>query len=293
MGTPGGRRKLGLWPPAPPEPGTLVKLPGGAVVNTFDEGQGTPIVLVHGLPGSAYEWGRLPECLLGVGFRVVRYDRVGYGHSSRRAGGEEPTLANALELAELCSALALPDPVLLGFSYGGAIVQDLVTIRPGVARAAVLLAAVGPRHVTAPVPGPTQQRAIRWALSSGIGAAAVAKQLGEPMFDGDPPARWVDLNCALLALPGAVGTVLQEATRLAPDALRPEGVGVPTLVIHGTADRTVAFEVGMDLMTRVPGAEFCEILYACHMLPFTEAESVASVVGAFVGRLAPEATEGE
>jgi len=43
--------------------------------------------------------------------------------------------------------------------------------------AAVLLAAVGPRHVTVPVPGPTQQRAIRWALSSGIGAMAVVKNV--------------------------------------------------------------------------------------------------------------------
>jgi pimeloyl-ACP methyl ester carboxylesterase len=196
-------------------------------------------------------------------------------------------------LAELCATLALPNPVLLGFSYGGAIVQGLVAAKPGIARAVVLLAAVGPRHVAAPVPGPAQQRAIRWALSSGVGATAVAKQLGAPMFGADPPATWVDLNCALLALPGAVGTLLQEAARLAPEALRPEGVDVPTLVIHGTADQTVAFEVGMDLMTRVPGAEFCEILHACHMLPFTEAEAVAATVAAFVERLAPEPTEEE
>jgi pimeloyl-ACP methyl ester carboxylesterase len=271
--------------PTPPEPGCIVELATGAFVNTFDEGGGPPLVLVHGMPGSAYEWGGLPARLIAAGLRVIRYDRVGYGHSSRRAAGEDPLRANALELAALCDALALDRPVLLGFSYGGAIVQELLVAQPAAARAAVLLAAVGPRCPRPAVPGRAQQRAIRWSFTSGVGSLSLAKQLGTPLFGGDPPADWVDTTRALLSLPGAVGTMLAEASRLDPAGLRPETIDLPALVIHGMADRSVPFAVGFDLMSRMPRSEFCEIPRACHMLAFTEAEAVAASVSEFAGRL--------
>jgi len=281
-----------LGPPTPPEPGTLVELAPGTYVNAFDEGTGPPVVLVHGLPGSAYEWGRLPECLVDSGFRVIRYDRVGYGHSSLRLGSGDPLAANAHELGALCAKLELERPILVGFSYGGAVVQELVVGGAAGVRGVVLLAAVGPAHEVPPLPGVAQRQAMRMALATGIGAAGVARELGKPMWSGDPPADWIDLNRALLALPGVVVTALLEGDTLAPGSLRPEAITLPALVIHGMADQTVKFEVGMDLMTRIPRSEFCEIPKACHMLPFTEPGPVAAAIAAFATRLDAEERQG-
>ncbi len=50
-------------PPELPAPGRRVQLQGGARVNLLERGQGPAIVLVHGLPGSAYDWGRCPNGL--------------------------------------------------------------------------------------------------------------------------------------------------------------------------------------------------------------------------------------
>ena len=68
---------VGLGPRPLPPPGRFVSV-GGYRINVIDEGRGAPVVLVHGLPGSAYDWSPLPQRLLAAGFRVIRYDRVGY-----------------------------------------------------------------------------------------------------------------------------------------------------------------------------------------------------------------------
>jgi hypothetical protein len=91
--------------PLPPR-GARVAIARGYGINVLDEGVGPPVVLVHGLPGSAYDWRPLPEQLVAAGFRVIRYDRVGYGHSDRRTEGERHSIErNAGELLELLPAL--------------------------------------------------------------------------------------------------------------------------------------------------------------------------------------------
>jgi len=61
----------------------------------------------------------LPQRLLDAGFRVIRYDRIGYGHSDRRSRGAAHTLdANAGELVDLLTAMSAESPILVGWSYG-------------------------------------------------------------------------------------------------------------------------------------------------------------------------------
>ena len=62
-----------------PAPGIQVTVREGAAVNALDTGNGQPVVLVHGLPGSAYDWRHLTAELVNADFRVIAYDRLGYG----------------------------------------------------------------------------------------------------------------------------------------------------------------------------------------------------------------------
>src|SRR5262245_6546075 len=82
-----------------------------------DHGTGRPVALVHGWPLSAASWEKQVVALLSAGYRVVRYDRRGFGKSSKPATGYGyDTLAD--DLYRLLSHLDLYDVTLVGFAMG-------------------------------------------------------------------------------------------------------------------------------------------------------------------------------
>ncbi len=83
-----------------------------------DRGSGTPVVLVHGWPLSGGSWERQSAALLAAGYRVVTYDRRGFGRSSAPSEGYSyDTLAGDTD--KLIESLDLKDAALFGFSMGG------------------------------------------------------------------------------------------------------------------------------------------------------------------------------
>ena len=83
-----------------------------------DRGTGAPVVLVHGWPLNGASWERQSAALLAAGYRVVTYDRRGFGHSSKPGEGYNyNTLAR--DTATLIDALDLQGAALFGFSMGG------------------------------------------------------------------------------------------------------------------------------------------------------------------------------
>src|SRR5215470_14010581 len=83
-----------------------------------DHGSGSPVVLIHGWPLSGASWEKQTAALLASGFRVITYDRRGFGKSSQPAGGYEYDTF-AADLSKVLSALDLRDVTLVGFSMGG------------------------------------------------------------------------------------------------------------------------------------------------------------------------------
>src|SRR6266481_6213891 len=83
-----------------------------------DHGSGKPIVLIHGYPLSGASWEKQMPVLLNAGYRVITYDRRGFGKSSQpTAGYNYDTFA--ADLRELITQLKLQDVTLVGFSMGG------------------------------------------------------------------------------------------------------------------------------------------------------------------------------
>ena len=83
-----------------------------------DHGTGKPIVLIHGYPLSGASWEKQLPVLLSAGYRVITYDRRGFGQSSKPTNGYNyDTLAE--DLQKLVTQLGLHDFVLVGFSMGG------------------------------------------------------------------------------------------------------------------------------------------------------------------------------
>ncbi|RZI70528.1 MAG: alpha/beta fold hydrolase, partial [Rubrivivax sp.] len=82
-----------------------------------DEGEGRPIVLLHGWPLSHRMWAPQISALKSVGFRVIAYDRRGFGESGKPAQGYDyDTLA--ADLNALLESLDIQDATLVGFSMG-------------------------------------------------------------------------------------------------------------------------------------------------------------------------------
>ena len=83
-----------------------------------DHGLGNPVVLIHGWPLSGASWEKQVPALIKAGYRVITYDRRGFGKSSKPATGYDyDTLAE--DLNHLLTTLDLRDVALVGFSMGG------------------------------------------------------------------------------------------------------------------------------------------------------------------------------
>ena len=83
-----------------------------------DYGSGKPVVLIHGWPLSSSSWEKQIPPLIEAGYRVIAYDRRGFGHSSKPAFGYNyDTLAE--DLNKIMTKLNLRDATLVGFSMGG------------------------------------------------------------------------------------------------------------------------------------------------------------------------------
>src|SRR5450755_2099653 len=83
-----------------------------------DHGSGQPVVLIHGYPLSSASWEKQVPVLLDAGYRVIAYDRRGFGKSSQPTTGYNyDTFAE--DLYKLVTKLELKDFALVGFSMGG------------------------------------------------------------------------------------------------------------------------------------------------------------------------------
>src|SRR4051794_18021375 len=92
-----------------------------------DHGSGDPVVLIHGYPLNGNSWERQERALLARGYRVVTYDRRGFGRSSQPTVGYDYDTF-AADLHALMEHLDLHDAALVGFSMGsGEVIRYLAT----------------------------------------------------------------------------------------------------------------------------------------------------------------------
>lgn len=285
-------RLLGWGRPDPlllPPHGKSVSIGDGLELNVVETGTGNPIVLVHGLPSCASDWATVPQKLAALGHRVIAYDRAGFGYSSRPpATPDRYTYAsNARDLARLLDALGIERATLVGWSYGGAVVQTFAEQAPQRVERLVLVAAVGPAQ---PAQG---DDALGLILSSPIGTAllkwvASVPPLSERMTHDSLvqafaradaiPAGWTEYTRAMLALPGTLRSFVLEAQRGHATDLHPEKLNVPAVVIQGTDDYLVPRSVGEDLQRRLPQSRLVLVPNGSHMLPVTHPDLLAETI---------------
>lgn len=280
-------------PPPLPPPGRRVELPSGITLNVVEEGEGPPLVLVHGLPGTAYDWRVLQAELAKRGFRVLAYDRAGYGRSAARPEGAAHSIsANVDDLETFLEVMSLDDATVVGWSYGGATALAAASEGSERMKRMVLVGTAGP---TSPQAEPPDEPPafIRFLYSDPVLAwrarvppftRALMVGATDAAFSGRPyPDWWLPSVEANFSRPETVATYKAEMFQpIDADGFAPDRIDVPTLLIHGGDDRLVPVAVSQYLSTAIPDARAEIVLEGSHMLPITHAPLLADSIEAFV-----------
>lgn len=256
-----------------------------------DWGAGKPVLLSHGWPLNADMWEYQMLHLAENGYRVIAFDRRGFGRSAQPWNGYDyDTFAE--DIHELIEYLGLSDVALVGFSMGGGDVTRYLA-QHGSARVSklVLLGSVTPMFMNTD-DSPTgvdksvfdgirqSLRQDRAEFFNTFGATFYGTDQGQHVSEG---VMTQTLNMALMAsLKGTIDCVTAfSETDFRADMRK---IVVPTLIIHGDNDQVVPFESsGKVAAQMIRGTELKVYPGAPHGFPVTHRDQLNADLLAFIG----------
>ena len=257
-----------------------------------DHGSGQPIVLIHGYPLSGASWEKQLPVLLEAGYRVITYDRRGFGKSSQPTTGYTyDTFAE--DLHELVTQLKLRDFTLVGFSMGGGEVARYFGKygSKGVSKAVIisgvppylLRTADNPAGVDASVFDGIQKAvaADRYAFFAGFFQNFYNADVfrGKRVSEQVVQASWNIAAGASAAASFACVPTWHEDFR--EDLAR---IDVPTLMIQGDTDRILPMTAtGLRTAKLIKGARQLIVKDGPHAVTWTHAEEVNAGLLSFLG----------
>ena len=134
---------------------------GGVGLNVLDEGEGPPVLLLHGFPDSLDLWRHQVPALTGAGFRVIAPDLRGFGRSDAPEEVEAYALPAVMEdVVGLLDQLEVPTTHVVGHDWGAALAWGLAALQPDRVERLVALSVGHP----ATFPGSMEQRALSWYM---------------------------------------------------------------------------------------------------------------------------------
>jgi non-heme chloroperoxidase len=258
-----------------------------------DYGTGKPVVLIHGWPLSGRSWENQVPALIGAGYRVITYDRRGFGGSSQPWGGYDYDTF-AADLNTLLEHLDLHEVTLVGFSMGGGeVVRYIATYGTDRVAKAVLASAVPPYLYKS---GDNPEGALDDDTIAGFEAGVTSDRLAfldaftTNFFSaGDElkvsqAQRAYAVNIAAFASPkGTLDCITAfSRTDFRSDL---EKLTVPTLVIHGDSDGIVPIEAsGKRSAQAIAGSELVVIEGGPHGLNASHAQEFNQALLDFLAR---------
>jgi len=267
---------------------------GGPVeLNYEDHGSGKPVVLIHGWPLSGRSWENQVPALVDAGYRVITYDRRGFGNSSQPWDGYDYDTF-AADLDALLTHLDLREVALVGFSMGGGeVVRYLGTYGTDRVAKAVLAAAVPPYlYKCEDNPDGGLDDATIAAFEAGVKGDRLAFldefttnffSAGKDLKISEPQREYARDIAAFASPKGTLDCIAAFGrTDFRGDL---EKVTLPTLVIHGDSDAIVPFEVsGKRSAEIIKGSELVVVKGAPHGFNASHAEEFNAALLAFLAR---------
>jgi non-heme chloroperoxidase len=257
-----------------------------------DHGEGQPVVLIHGYPLDGHSWEKQSAALLAAGYRVITYDRRGFGQSSQPTTGYDyDTFAHDLKV--VLDTLDLNDVVLVGFSMGtGEVARYVGTYGSARVAKVAFLASLEPFLLRTD----DNPEGVPQEVFDGISAAVKADRyayftefyknfyntddnLGTRLSEEALRNSWnVAAGASFIASSAAVPTWLTDFRADIPK------IDVPALILHGTADNILPIDVtGRRFHKLLPAAKYVEIENAPHGLLWTHGDEVTAELLDFLG----------
>jgi pimeloyl-ACP methyl ester carboxylesterase len=256
-------------------------------------GNGRPVVLIHGWPLSGESWSEQIPALREAGYRVVAYDRRGFGRSDKPLTGYDyNTLTD--DLHALLVGLDLQDVTLVGFSMGGGeVARYFSKFGHERVRSVVFASAVPPFLLKTPgnPDGPLEAgRAAKMTASLTADKDAFYDDFTTEFFSVDGVLKVTEQQrqqAIALAQQASKVAALEAMTAFAATDFRDDltKVTVPTLVIHGDGDGTVPFEgSGARTHAAIPGSELVVIAGGPHGVNVSHADEWNRAVIGFLAK---------
>jgi len=256
-------------------------------------GSGRPVVLIHGWPLSGQSWSEQVPALQQAGYRVVTYDRRGFGRSDKPATGYTyDTLTKDLDA--LLTELDLSDVTLVGFSMGGGEVARYCAAYGSERLRSVVFASAVPPYLMKTDDNPEgpleQSQAAEWTaqltadqevfydqfITDFYTADGVLKVTEQQRQEALALTRQADKKAALGCMEAFGSTDFRK------DLLT---IAVPTLVLHGEADGVVPFEgSGARTHTAIPGSELHVLAGAPHGCNVSHADEFNAALLGFLAK---------
>ena len=271
----------------------MIKTKDGTQLYVKSWGAGKPVVLIHGWPLSGDSWDPISNVLADNGYQAIAYDRRGFGRSDQPSEGYDyDTFADDLA-AVLESQTGGQDAALVGFSMGGGEIARYLSRHQGkgVSRVALISAVVPYMLQTADNPEGVPQATFN-QMTAGMKADRAhffrgffkdffgVGMMSHPVSDEVLDLAW---NTAMQA---GLRPTLAAATAFATTDFRPDlaSFTVPTLIIHGTADKTVPIGPTAHAVAKaVPAAHLIEYDGEPHGVFATQTERLTNDLLAFLG----------
>ncbi|MGK5447551.1 alpha/beta fold hydrolase [Streptomyces radiopugnans] len=261
-----------------------------------DQGSGQPVVLIHGYPLDGHSWELQTRELLAAGYRVITYDRRGFGQSSKVGEGYDYDTF-AADLNTLLETLDLRDVILVGFSMGTgelaryvknhghervAKLAFLASLEPFLVQTDDNPAGV-PRSVFEGIEEAARADRYAWYTQFFKDFYNLDENLGSRISQEAVTADW---NTATSSAPVAAYAVVPAWIEdFREDVAAVRAAGKPSLILHGTADNILPVDsTGRPFHKAFPEAEYVEVEGAPHGLLRTHATEVNETLLAFAGR---------
>jgi len=260
-----------------------------------DHGGGKPVVLIHGWPLSGKSWEKQVPALLNAGYRVIVYDRRGFGESAKPATGYDYNTL-AADLDAVLTMLNLTDVTLVGFSMGGGEVARYLGRKGGMGRVnrAVFLASIVPALLKSPDNPEGLDQSIFDQIQQNIldDRPAFLRTFFKQFYNAGILSataisdEMLDLSWAVASAASPIGTyqcvtAWQEDFRPGLEGIR--ALGIPVLVVHGDADKILPIEnTGKRTSAALPGCQYVVVQGGPHGCSWTHADTVNAALLQFL-----------
>jgi pimeloyl-ACP methyl ester carboxylesterase len=225
-------------------------------IHSISQGNGSPVILIHGIAASLYDWGLLMPALFDAGHRVMAIDLPGHGDSAQPKSPDVYTaniFSQSLE-AWVDGLKDRPPFILVGHSFGGYLSLEYARRHPDKVSALVLIAPFYKREQISPL--------LHWLHRFPALGGHIAQRTPLPLIDR--ALRWDPIQAAQFS-PQARWQIAVDYKRASPNIYRLIGtaqdltpglseIEIPTLVIWGQKDLTLKPASFGDMVAAMPQA---------------------------------------